>query len=95
MKMKFDVTNAKWDLSQNEKYAIKWLEGNGFHGKIDKQYISKTHLTITKNGVTDYIEIPTDPNINITVYMDCCKRNFELLCENRVLKEFLKRKGIL
>ena len=29
-----DITNAKWDLSKEEKSVIKWLDDNEYNGKI-------------------------------------------------------------
>ena len=43
-----DTSNAKWDFSKEEKFAIKWFEENGYNGKIIKQYISKTIFEISK-----------------------------------------------
>ena len=48
---KIDISGAKWDFSREEKYVIKWLEDNGFTGKIVKQYISKTIFEIAKMGL--------------------------------------------
>lgn len=45
-----DISNAKWDFSKEEKYAIKWLNENNFDGKIIKQYISKTVFEISRDG---------------------------------------------
>ena len=37
-----DLKKARWDLSPEEKYAVKWLVENGFEGELARQYVSKT-----------------------------------------------------
>lgn len=53
-----DVSNAKWELSKEEAFAIEWFEEHGYTGKIIRQYISKTIFEISKNGTTDEFELP-------------------------------------
>ena len=52
-----DISNAKWDLSKEEKYVIKWLNEKGFDGKLVKQYVSKTIFSLSKDGITDTFEL--------------------------------------
>lgn len=83
-----DTSKAKWDLSTNDKAAIKWLEANGFSGVLVKQYISKSVFRVEKDGVGDTLEIPDSkdrPN------MEQFGRNFERFCELQKLKEELRR----
>lgn len=76
-----DVTNAKWDLSKEEKYVIKWFEENGYSGKIVKQYVSKTIFEISKDEVTDKFELPQGIIFkNIKGYMEQYRHNWELIC---------------
>ena len=83
-----DISNAKWDFSKEEKYAIKWLENNGFEGRIEKQYVSKTIFTISKDGVTTKFELPQGVVFkNIAGYMEQYKKNWELTCELYRLRE--------
>lgn len=77
-----DISNAKWDFSKEEEFAIKWFKENGYSGKIIKQYVSKTIFEISKNGVTDRFELPQWIVFqNIKGYMDQYRQNWELLCE--------------
>lgn len=72
-----DTSNAKWDLSKEEKFAIQWFADNGFSGKIDKQYISKTIFKISKDGIEDVFELPQGvKNINIRNIMTQYGKNF-------------------
>ena len=77
-----DISNAKWDFSKEEKFAIKWFEENGYNGRIIKQYISKTIFEITKDGITDKFELPQGIVFkNIKGYMEQYRKNWEMLCE--------------
>ena len=29
-----DISNAKWDFSKEENFAIQWFNNNGYDGKI-------------------------------------------------------------
>lgn len=80
-----DISNAKWNFSKEENYAIEWLNKNGFFGKIIKQYVSKTIFEISKNGVTDRFELPQDLK-NVGRYMEQFGRNWEILCELQQLR---------
>lgn len=89
-----DISKAKWDFSKEEKYAIKWLEDNGFEGRIEKQYVSKTIFTISKNGVTTKFELPQGVVFkNIASYMEQYKRNWELTCELHRLRKEVKEQN--
>ena len=89
-----DITNAKWEFSKNEKFVIKWLEDNGYNGKIVKQYISKTIFEISKDGVTDKFElIQSIPSQNIDEYMEQFKRNWEMLCQVQQLRKEVKERN--
>lgn len=46
-----DISNAKWELSKEEQYAVKWFNDNGFDGKLDKQFLSKTKFSVSKNNI--------------------------------------------
>lgn len=77
-----DISNAKWNLSKEEKYAINWFEDNGYDGKIVKQYISKTIFEVFKDGITDKFELQQGIAIkNIKAYMEQYKKNWSMLCE--------------
>lgn len=86
-----DISNAKWDFSKEENYAIEWLNKNGFSGKITKQYITKTIFEISKNGITDRLEFPQDLK-NIRRYMEQFNRNWEILCELQQLRKAKEEK---
>lgn len=83
-----DTLNAKWDFSKEEKYVIQWFNDNGYDGKIIKQYISKTIFEISKDGITDKLELPQGIVFkNIKGYMEQYRRNWEILCELHELRK--------
>lgn len=81
-----DLTKAKWELSNEELYAIDWFKKNGFSGSLDRQYISKTKFTVSKNGVTDRFELQSGAGYDIEAYMEQYGRSFEQLCELKRLR---------
>lgn len=88
-----DTSKAKWELSEGEKYAIRWFEENGFEGSLEKQYLSKTYFTVTKDGVTDKFALPMGSNdIQYHPFMEQFAKTFELLCELEALKRKLNEK---
>lgn len=83
-----DTSNAKWELSKEEKYAINWLNQNGFDGVLQKQYISKTIFEVTKNGETDRFELLQGfKGINMKKYMTQYEKSFDMACELKKLRE--------
>ena len=87
-KAKIDTSGARWELSRGEKAAIRWFEKHGFSGTLDRQFLSKTYFTVTKNGVTDTTAIPMgDPKINYYQYMDLYNKSFEMKCKIRQAKK--------
>lgn len=76
-----DISKAKWELSSEEHYAIDWFNKNGFTGTLDKQYISKTKFTVSKDSITDKFELPSGTGTDIEAYMEHYRRSFEQLCE--------------
>ena len=91
MDNKIDISNAKWDFSKEEKFAIKWFEENGFTGKIVKQYVTKTIFEISKDGITDRFELPQGVVFkNIKGYMEQYRRNWSINLELRDLRNKVK-----
>lgn len=83
-----DITNAKWDLSKEEKSVIKWLDDNKYNGKILKQYVSKTVFEISKDGITDNFELPQGIDFKqIKSYMEQFQKNWNMLCELKKLRQ--------
>lgn len=83
-----DITNAKWDLSKEEKSVIKWLDDNEYNGKILKQYVSKTVFEISKDGITDNFELPQGiDSKQIKNYMEQFQKNWNMLCELKKLRQ--------
>lgn len=83
-----DITNAKWDLSKEEKSVIKWLDDNEYNGKILKQYVSKTVFEIFKDGITDKFELPQGIDAKqIKNYMEQFQKNWNMLCELKKLRQ--------
>ena len=86
-----DTSKAKWELSKGEKYAIQWFEEHGFEGTLDRQYLSKTYFTVTKDSVTDEFALPLgNKNIQYPPIMDQYARSFALLCELEALRRKVK-----
>lgn len=79
-----DVSNAQWELSKDEKYAINWFNRNGFNGKLEKQYVSKTVFQVEKDGIKDKFELPQGAKIYISEYMEQYRMSWEMLA---MLKE--------
>lgn len=91
MDNKIDISNAKWDFSKEEKFAIKWFEDNGFTGKIVKQYVTKTIFEISKDGITDRFELPQGIVFkNIKGYMEQYRKNWSINLELRDLRNKVK-----
>lgn len=77
-----DISDAKYDFSKEEKYVIKWLNENGFTGKIIKQYVSKTVFEISRDGFSDKFELPQGIIFkNIKWYMEQFMKNWDMYCE--------------
>ena len=82
-----DLTKQKWEFSKEDKYIFDWLERNGFDAVLEKQYISKLKVTVSKNGVTDNAEFTSGMRFDVKAYMEQYGKSFELLCELQKLKE--------
>ena len=82
-----DLSKVKWDMSPEEKYAVKWFNDHGFDGDV-QQLLSKTKFTVTKNGVTDTsFQIPTIPNVKIKDLMEQYEKSFEMICKLQALSK--------
>ena len=82
-----DVSKAKWELSKEDKYIFEWLKKNGFDAVLEKQFISKMKVIVTKNGVTDNAEFISGIKFDVKSYMEQYGKSFELLCELHKLRE--------
>lgn len=83
-----DISNAKYDFSKEELFAIKWFDENGYTGEIVKQYISKTIFRVAKDGITDTFVLPQGVVFrDIGGYMEQYKRSWELSCKIQELKD--------
>lgn len=78
-----DLTNAKWELTNNDKIAIHWFEENGFDVTLLKQYISKTIYLVQKNGIEDRFELPNGFNYDTKSYMEQYRKQFDILIRLR------------
>lgn len=82
-----DLSKVKWDMSPEEKYAVKWFNDHGFDGDV-QQLLSKTKFTVTKNGVTDTsFQIPTIPNVKIKDLMEQYEKSFAMICKLQALNK--------
>lgn len=82
-----DTSKAKWEFSKDDKYIFDWLEKNGFDAVLEKQYISKMKVTVSKNGVTDNAEFISGIKFDAKSYMDQYGKSFDLLCELHKLRK--------
>lgn len=86
-----DISDAKWDLSKEEKFVINWFDENGYTGKIVKQHISKTIFEVSKDDVTDRFELSQSVTLkNIDRYMEQFRKNWDVLCEVIRLRREIK-----
>ena len=82
-----DVLNQKWDFSMEERFAIEWFENHGYDLRLEKQYISKSIFTVSKDGISDKFELPQGlKKTEVVKYMAQYKKNWETLCELRSLQ---------
>lgn len=89
-----DITNAKWDLSKEEKYVIEWFDNNGFDGKLIKQYVSKTKFEVEKYGVKDYFDLTQGiTGMDVESYMQQYEKSFKTLCELQKLREEVNKRN--
>lgn len=85
-----DTSNAKWNLSKEESFAVEWFNDNGFSGKIEKQFVSKTIFCVEKDGVSDRFELAQGvKGINMKSIMSNYAKNFETLQELIALRKKL------
>ena len=82
-----DTSKAKWELSKEEKYAIEWFNENGFDGEIEKQFVSKTQFSITKDGIQDKFELPQGIKVNMKKFMEQFEVNWDMLCKLKQLEK--------
>ena len=88
-----DISKAKWELSKEEKFAVKWFEAHGFSGELTKQFLSKTVFTVSKDGISDTMELMQGfEGINIAKYMEQYMNSFSL---KRELIKLRKQAGAL
>ena len=76
-----DISKAKWEFSKEDKYIFKWLEENGFDAVLEKQYISKLYVIVSKDGVTDHARFESGMRYNVKAYMEQYRKSFDLLCK--------------
>lgn len=82
-----DTSKAKWDFSNEEKYAIRWFNENGFTGELVKQYISKTIFIVSKDGQTEKFELPQGfKGMKMGKYMAMFEKSFAMAIEYERLK---------
>lgn len=82
-----DISNAKYDFSKEETYAIQWLNDKGFEGKLVRQSTCKTVFQIEKNGVKDKFELPQGIVFkSIEKYMEQFQKCWELIVKKKSLE---------
>lgn len=92
-----DVSKAKSELSPCIKFVVKWFEDNGFDARLTTYNTSKTVFEVSKDGVSDRLEIPVsrEKAEKMGDYMAFFAQSFNRKCENERLKQELKAKGIM
>ena len=85
-----DTRKAKWEFSEEDKYIFDWLEKNDFDAVLEKQYISKMKVTVSKNGVSDNAEFISGTRFDVKSYMEQYRKSFNLLCELKKLRDIRK-----
>jgi hypothetical protein len=90
MKRMIDTSKAKWEFSKEDKYIFDWLKKNGFDAALEKQYISKMKVTVSKNGITDNAEFISGTKFDVKSYMEQYRKSFDLLCELKKLRDMRK-----
>lgn len=84
-----DTSKAKWMVYPEEKQAILWLDDHGFSGELTKQHSSKTVFTVSKDGITTTLEVPSKGRGSVLKCMETFEQNFAILAENIRLKSML------
>lgn len=82
-----DTSKAKWEFSKEDKYIFDWLEKSGFDAVLEKQYISKMKVAVSKNDVTDNAEFVSGIKFDVKSYMEQYGKSFNLLCELHKLRK--------
>lgn len=82
-----DTSKAKWEFSKEDKYIFDWLEKNGFDAVLEKQFISKMIVSVTKGDVTDKAEFVSGMRFDVKSYMEQYGRSFQILCELQKLRK--------
>ena len=79
-----DISNAKYDFSKEEAYAIQWLNDKGFEGKLVRQSTGKTVFQIEKDGVKDKFELPQGIVFkSIKKYMEQFQKCWEMIVKKK------------
>ena len=79
------------NISKTLQDALKEsFEKNGFDAVLEKQYISKMKVSVSKNGVTDNAEFISGTRFDVKSYMEQYGKSFELLCELQKLRDMRK-----
>lgn len=72
--------------TQQEKYAEKWFKENEFKIISFKPYMSKAKYKLCKDNMNVDFELP-EPVDDISQYMECFKKDFEMQKEIIKLKK--------
>lgn len=91
-----DTRNINKDLSPGIIKIINWFNDNGFDGYIKTYNVNKTEFVVSKNGVTETLEVPAhrEQEDSINYVINSFENNFNLHCEVISLRQELeKQKG--
>lgn len=80
-----DISKAKWELSKEEQLIFKWLEDNGYDAVLDKQFVNKIYVSVTKDGLTDNAQFLCGFKYDVKGYMEQYGKSFDLLKRLEIL----------
>ena len=80
-------------LTLPEKAIVRWLDQNGFVGKLITANINKIAFLVTRDGVSDTLEVSSTRKSDTFSAIEYCEqfeRSFNLKCENERLRNILR-----
>lgn len=91
-----DTTKAKWDFSKEDEQIFDWLEKHGFDAILEKQYISKMKIRVSKNGLESVEDFPSGRVFDVSAYMGNFLQSWEMFSKIQKRKEMSdnKRKAL-
>lgn len=77
-----NMDSKEWEFTNGEKYAINWLEKNGFDVVLRRRTITRDFFIVTKDDISYDFRLPLgDSKINYKGIMEQFAYSFELYCK--------------